>query len=150
MNPNPTLNLDKDMGTVTIDRRIVHVIPGTANNIDSFMEWFQNCEGVTAKHNAMMLGELQKTIVFPSTFWQGEYTQSVDPTPGIHPSLSDIPDGDRVDSVFCLKSIEAFAADGNIEQVTSWGLFAAKMLRDSETDVAYWRESSLRKQVEAA
>jgi hypothetical protein len=69
MNPNPTLNLDRDMGTVTIDRRIVHVIPGTASNIDSFMKWFQSQPGVTAKHNAMMIETLQKTIAFPSPFW---------------------------------------------------------------------------------
>jgi hypothetical protein len=66
---NPTLNLDRDMGTVTIDRRIVHVIPDTANNIESFMEWFQGQPGVTPRHNAMMLSELQKTIAFHDYFW---------------------------------------------------------------------------------
>ena len=66
---NPTLNLDKEGGTVTIDRRIVHVIPDTASDVDSFMEWFQSQPGVTAKHNAMMLEALQKTIAFPSPFW---------------------------------------------------------------------------------
>lgn len=56
--------------------------------------------------------------------------------PAIHPS-SQCNDGDRVDAEYCIRTIQAFADDGNLEQVTAWGLFAAKMLMDCEVDIAY-------------
>lgn len=56
------------------------------------------------------------------------------PTPAIHPSLQCGEDGDRINSGYCIKSILAFAADGNHIQVKAWGLLAATMLGSCEDD----------------
>ena len=64
------------------------------------------------------------------------------PIPAIHPSFQ-CKDGDRVDADYCIKSIHAFAADNNLDQVFAWGLFAARRLRESEIDVAYLQEKRM-------
>ena len=64
-----SVKLDKDNGTVTIDRHICLVIPTTIYDIDSFLEWFQKQSNVTAHHTSLIVRALRKTIDSSDTFW---------------------------------------------------------------------------------
>lgn len=129
-----SVTVNREMGTVTIDRAAVLVIPDDAQDIHSFMEWFQQQPEVTPRHTSLAVRSLQQSITLTHEFWQ-----PIDFTPSVHSDFCSNPDGELVDSEYCLKSIKAFAADGDIEQVAAWGLFAANQLKNAEIDTAYWR-----------
>ena len=64
-----SVNLNRDMGTVTIDRLFVLHIPETANNINLFLEWLQQQPEVTPRHTSMTVTQLRNTVTDPD-FWE--------------------------------------------------------------------------------
>ena len=72
----PTVKLDKDGGTVTIDRSSVLVIPNDANNINLFLEWLQRQPGITPRHTSMTISQLENTVTDPD-FWEPLTTEFI-------------------------------------------------------------------------
>ena len=72
----PTVKLDKDGGTVTIDRFSVLVIPDDANNINLFLEWLQRQPEITPRHTSMAVTQLRNTVTDPD-FWEPLTTEFI-------------------------------------------------------------------------
>lgn len=66
---SPSVKVDREMGTVTIDRAAVLVIPDYANNIHSFLKWIQQQSEVTPRHTSLAVTQLRNTVT-DSDFWK--------------------------------------------------------------------------------
>lgn len=71
-----SVKLDRDGGTVTIDRLFLLHIPATANNINTFLEWFQSQPEVTPRHTSIAVCQLQSKVNSPD-FWEPLLTECI-------------------------------------------------------------------------